>query len=131
MNIFVSNDLGRFQAKGISRRGMMIGYSCPVDTARVATSLGWKDESDLERLILGTNCRLEEAGCHPWEDPVTGRQVSLSVLKRFSVTAGVLEARGWSAERIKQRFGSSTTDVCHVMVHAKVPGVAARLRRRF
>ena len=85
----------------------MIGYSCPVNVAPVATSLGWKDESDLERLVLGTNCRVEEAGRQHWEDPVTGREVAISVLKRFSETAGVLEARGWSAERIKQRLGPS------------------------
>lgn len=85
----------------------MIGYSCPVETARVATSLGSKDESDLERLILGTNYRLEDVGRHRWEDPVTGGQVALSVLKRFAETAGVLESRGWSAERIKERLGPS------------------------
>ena len=84
---------------------MMIGYRCPVNSARVATSLGWKDESDLESLILGTNGHLEEAGRQHSEHPVTGREVAINVLKRFADTACVLEAHGWSAERIKQRLG--------------------------
>lgn len=86
---------------------MMIDYSYPVGTALVPTTLGWKDESDLERLISSTNCCLEQAAHHRWQDPVTGRQVAISVLRRFAETARALEARGWSAERIKQNLGPS------------------------
>jgi hypothetical protein len=85
----------------------MIGYSYPVETTRAETQFGWQDESDLERLVLGTNCCLEEAARHRWEDPATGRRVALGVLKQFAATAGALEARGWSADRIKQRLDPS------------------------
>lgn len=85
----------------------MIGYSYPVETTRAETSLGWQDESDLERLVLGTNCCVEEAARHRWEDPVTGRRVARGVLKQFAETAGALEARGWSADRMKQRLEPS------------------------
>jgi hypothetical protein len=85
----------------------MIEYNYPVVTASVPTTLGWKDESDLERLILDTNCRLEQAAHHRWGDPVTGRRVALGVLKQFAETSGVLEARGWSADRIKRRLEPS------------------------
>jgi hypothetical protein len=58
-------------------------------------------------LVSDTNCLLEQAARHRWEDPLTGRRVALGVLKQFAETAGVLEARGWSAERIKQNLGPS------------------------
>lgn len=86
---------------------MMIDYNYAVGTALVPTTLGWKDESDLERLISGTNYCLEHAAHHRWEGPVTGRQVAIRLLRRFAETAGALEARGWSAERIKQNLGPS------------------------
>jgi len=86
---------------------MMIDYNYPVFTVPIPATVGWKDESGLESLISDTNCLLEQAACHRWEDPFTGRRVALGVLKQFAETAGALEARGWSAERIKQRLEPS------------------------
>jgi hypothetical protein len=110
---------------------MMIDYNYPVFTVPIPATLGWKDKSGLESLISDTNCLLELAARHRCEDPFTGRRVALGVLKQFAEPAGALEARGWSAERIKQRLEPSAAGVCHIIFHAKVPGVAARLRRRF
>jgi hypothetical protein len=70
-------------------------------TVPCATALVGAYESDLEAQILGTNCMVQEADRHFWEDRVAGRQVARRVLQRFVQVAGVLEARGWSRERIK------------------------------
>ena len=76
-------------------------------TSPIASILDDEDRSNLESRILNTNCALEEVGRHFWDDRVTGGQMALRVLKHFAETAGVLEACGWSAERIKERLKPS------------------------
>ena len=85
---------------------MRIDYNYPVFTVPIPATLGWKDEAGSDTLISDTNCLLEQAARHRWEDPFTGRRVALGVLKQFE-TSAALEARGWSAERIQQRLEPS------------------------
>ena len=85
----------------------MIDYSHPVATALVPSTLSWKDESDLETLISGINGALEQAANYTWDDPITGQHLAAGLLTRFTETAGLLEACGWSAECIKHNLGPS------------------------